>query len=114
MINQWIKSKVEPLKEESVIILKDPQRMIQPGDFALDDWAKTNGFTMLMCTGNLALRAWYENFRDDPEVKLLLVDRSRVYPKRPPPVLSGYPGAGFATSPDHPFAASVFDRNHRR
>lgn len=83
MINQWIKNKVEPLKEESVIILKDPQRMIEPGDFALDDWAKTNGFTMLMCTGNLALRAWYENFRDDPEVKLLLVDRSRVYPKRP-------------------------------
>jgi len=83
MINQWIKNKVEPLKEEPVIILKDPQRMIQPGDFTLDAWAKTNGFTMLMCTGNLALRAWYEKFRDDPEVKLLLVDRSRVHPKRP-------------------------------
>jgi hypothetical protein len=65
------------LKGEALVILADPQRMIRAGARAVDGWAKENGFTVLFCSGNLALREMYENLRDDPTAKLILVDRTR-------------------------------------
>ncbi len=50
---------------------------------AVDGWAKENGFTVLFCSGNLALREMYENLRDDPTAKLILVDRTRDRAKLP-------------------------------
>jgi len=77
MISRWILDKLDPLKNEKRIILKDPQRMIRRGELAVDGWGKDNGFTVLLCHGNLALRDWYERIRDDGKVKMLLVDRTR-------------------------------------
>jgi len=78
MIEQWILSKIEPLKRAPLIILRDPQRMIQPGAFVVDGWAEENGYTVLFCAGNMALREMYEAMRDDADARALLVDRSRV------------------------------------
>ena len=75
--------RLNPLKDEKLIILADPQRMIQAGARAVDGWAKENGFTVLFCSGNLALREMYENLRDDPTAKLILVDRTRDKAKLP-------------------------------
>ncbi|MBP9040959.1 MAG: PglZ domain-containing protein [Anaerolineaceae bacterium] len=77
MLESWILSKIDTLKNSSLIILRDPQRMIRPGARAVDGWAQENGYTVLLCTGNLALREMYERLRDQPDVKILLVDRSR-------------------------------------
>ncbi len=60
MIEEWVIDKLSPLKGENLIILTDPQRMIRAGARAVDGWAKENGFTVLFCTGNLALRERYE------------------------------------------------------
>ena len=57
--------------------------MIRAGARAVDGWAKENGFTVLFCSGNLALREMYENLRDDPTAKLILVDRTRDKAKLP-------------------------------
>jgi len=75
--------RLNPLKSEKLIILADPQRMIRAGARAVDGWAKENGFTVLFCSGNLALREMYENLRDDPTAKLILVDRNRDKAKLP-------------------------------
>ena len=83
MIEQWVIDRLNPLKDEKLIILADPQRMIQAGARAVDGWAKENGFTVLFCSGNLALREMYENLRDDPTAKLILVDRTRDKAKLP-------------------------------
>ena len=48
--------RLNPLKSENLIILSDPQRMIRAGARAVDGWAKENGFTVLFCSGNLAVR----------------------------------------------------------
>jgi hypothetical protein len=64
-------------------ILADPQRMIRAGARAVDGRAKQNGITVLFCSGNLALWERYENLRDDPIVKLILVDRTRDKAKLP-------------------------------
>ena len=83
MIEQWVIDRLNPLKSESLIILADPQRMIRAGARAVDGWAKENGFTVLFCSGNLALREMYENLRDDPIAKIILVDRTRDKAKLP-------------------------------
>ncbi len=77
MIEPWILSKLDPLRPAPLIILRDPQRMIQAGARAVDGWAEENGYTVLFCAGNLALREMYEAVRDEPGARILLVDRSR-------------------------------------
>jgi len=77
MIDQWILEKIDSLDGKDVIILRDPQRMIVSGAHVVDGWAEEHGYTVLFCTGNLALREMYEAIRDDPQAKILLVDRSR-------------------------------------
>src|SRR5271165_1380437 len=77
MLEQWVIDRLDPLKGEALVILADPQRMIRAGARAVDGWAKENGFTVLFSSGNLALREMYENLRDDPTTKLILVDRTR-------------------------------------
>ena len=82
-IEQWVIDQLNPLKGEKVIILADPQRMIRAGAQAVDGWAKDNGFTVLFCSGNLALREMYENLRSDPDAKIILVDRTREKARLP-------------------------------
>lgn len=77
MIEQWILNKIGPLNGDPLIILRDPQRMIQAGARVVDGWAEENGYSVLFCAGNLGLREMYENIRDEPGARVLLVDRSR-------------------------------------
>jgi hypothetical protein len=83
MIEQWVIDKLNPLKGERLIILADPRRMIRAGAQAVDGWSKDNGFTVLFCSGNLALREMYENLRNDRSAKIILVDRTRENAKLP-------------------------------
>src|SRR5512134_221853 len=77
MIEPWILTKLDKIKNTSPIILRDPQRMIRSGARAVDGWAEEHGYTVLFCTGNLALREMYEHVRTDPSARIMLVDRSR-------------------------------------
>ena len=83
MLEQWVIDKLNPLKGEKLVILADPQRMIRAGAQAVDGWAKENNFTVLFCSGNLALREMYENLRNDMSAKIILVDRTREKAKLP-------------------------------
>src|SRR5437867_7037448 len=83
ILEQWVIDQLNPRKGEKLIILADPQRMIRAGARAVDGWAKANGFTVLFCSGNLALREMYENLRDESSAKIILVDRTRGKTKLP-------------------------------
>ena len=83
MIEPWILSKLDPLRPAPLIIVRDPQRLIQAGARAVHGWAEENGFTVLFCAGNMALREMYEAMRDEPGAHVLLVDRSREEAKIP-------------------------------
>ena len=83
MLEQWVIDQLNPLKGEKLIIIADPQRMIRAGAQAVDGWAKENGFTVLFCSGNLALREMYENLRSDLSAKIIFVDRTREKAKLP-------------------------------
>jgi hypothetical protein len=82
-LEQWVIDKLNLIKGESLIILADPQRMIRAGAQAVDGWAKENNFTVLFCSGNLALREMYENLRSDPSARIILVDRTREKARLP-------------------------------
>ncbi len=77
MLESYILSKLEAAKSAAVIVARDPQRMIRRGARAVDGWAQEHGYSVLLCTGNLALREMYERLRHTPDAKILLVDRSR-------------------------------------
>src|SRR5438034_5276712 len=83
MLEQWVIDQLNPLKGEKLIIIADPQRMIRSGAQAVDGWAKDNSFTVLFCSGNLALREMYENLCSDPTAKIILVDRTRTQARLP-------------------------------
>ncbi len=54
-----------------------PQRLIRKGAWVVDGWAEANGYTVFFGVGNLGLREMVEAVRDDPDTRVLLVDRSR-------------------------------------
>jgi hypothetical protein len=83
MIEQWVLDKLNILRKDSTIIIRDPQRMIRRGDRAVDGWAEEAGFSVLWVSGNLGLRDMYEEIRDEPSLKVLLVDRTREPTKLP-------------------------------
>ncbi len=83
MIEEWVLEKIEPLKKEPLIILRDPQRMIQPGAHVVDGWAEQAGFVVPFCSGNMALREFVEFAGVDPSLRFLVVDRSREDAKIP-------------------------------
>lgn len=77
MIEEWILKKIEPLKPTSPIILRDPQRILQNDTQAVDRWAAANGYSVFLCSGNLALREMVEASRGESGTQILVVDRSR-------------------------------------
>ncbi|QQS46117.1 MAG: PglZ domain-containing protein [Acidobacteriota bacterium] len=83
MLEQWVIDRLNPLKSEKLIIIADPQRMIRAGARAVDGWARENGFTVLFCSGNLALREMFENLRNDASARIILVDRTRENSRLP-------------------------------
>ena len=98
MIESRVIDRLNPLKSEKLLILADPQRMIRAGARPVDGLASENGFTVLFCSGNVALREMYENQRDDPTAKFVLVDRTRnrrsAQSEANPPVQSPAPQVG--------------------
>ena len=100
-VEQWVIEKLEPLKKERRIVLSDPQRMIQRDARAVDGWAHDSGFNALICTGNFTFRIWFERYRHERDLALLLVDQTREPDDKrknaPPPVF--YPDLQAETRP---------------
>ena len=105
MIENWILNKIDSLKKQRLIILRDPQRMIQAGARVVDGWAEDNSYTVLFCAGNLALRDMFETMRDDPDVRVLVVDRSRENARIP----LFYPDLAAISQPRQRLALSLRD-----
>ena len=77
MIEPWALEKLEPLRNESIILLHDPQRMIPTTSAQLNQWAEKHKFAVFFPSGNLGFRDQYEEVREKDGLKLILVDRTR-------------------------------------
>jgi hypothetical protein len=76
MIEQWILDKLEKLNGSSPTIIRDPQRIIISGAQVVDGWAEEHGYTVLFCTGNLALREMYASVC--AEAKAITLQENRI------------------------------------
>lgn len=77
MIEQWALEKLEPLRNEAIILLHDPQRMIPTASAQINQWAAKHKFVVFFPSGNLGFRDQYEQVRENDGLKLILVDRTR-------------------------------------
>lgn len=77
MIEQWVLEKLEPLRNERVIVLHDPQRLIPTASAKINEWAEKHKFVVIVPSGNLGFRDQYEQVREKEGMKLILVDRTR-------------------------------------
>ena len=73
MMETWALEKLDPLRNERLVIVHDPQRMIRRGASVVDARAVQHGFTVIFPSGNLGFRDQFEQIRDNAEVKTILV-----------------------------------------
>jgi hypothetical protein len=63
MIKDWVVSKLEPHRDEARVVLRDPARLLSEQDGTLHQFAKDNGFTVVVASTNLVFRDLYERAR---------------------------------------------------
>jgi len=105
MLRSWILRKLEPVKECSRVLLRDPRRLLGEIDSTIHGFACENGFTVITAATNLAFRDLYDKVCADTDInKVLIIDRAparrRAAPsvtKAPPPF---YPDLLAQTPPD--------------
>ncbi len=79
MLQEWLLSKLETVKDNSHILVKDPLHLMPDADMTIHTFGKENGFTIIVAATNLVFRELYENAVADPEVKkLLVIDRAPI------------------------------------
>ena len=79
MISPWILDKLEALKDEPVVLVRDALRLLTENDGDLHRFAKDNGFTALIVSTNLAFRDLLEKSTGtESGTKLLVIDRAPV------------------------------------
>jgi len=93
MLQNWVLSKLETIKDSNYVLVRDPMRLLPEADRTIHTFGRENGFTVIVAATNLVFRELYENAVADPETKkLLVIDRApirrRINPsimKAPPP-----------------------------
>jgi len=77
MMQSWIISKLEPVKEYNRVLVRDPLQLLGEGDGTMHRFACENGYTVVKAATNLAFRDLYDRVCADPEItKILIIDRA--------------------------------------
>lgn len=92
MLRSWILRKLEPVKESSRVLLRDPLRLLGEIDSTIHGFACENGFTVITAATNLAFRDLYDKVCADPEInKVLIIDRAPARRRSTPSVTKAPP-----------------------
>ena len=76
-LNDWLLGKLEPLKDSKRVLVRDPLQVFNKVEGVIHNFAKENGFTVIVAATNLVFRDLYEQAVDDAEVrKILALDRT--------------------------------------
>ncbi len=92
MLRSWILRKLEPVKESSRVLLRDPLRLLGEIDSTIHGFACENGFTVITAATNLAFRDLYDKVCADSEIsKVLIIDRAPARRRSTPSVTKAPP-----------------------
>jgi hypothetical protein len=76
-LNQWLLGKLEPVKDCSRILVRDPIQLFQKAEGVIHTFATENGFTVIVAATNLVFRDLYDQALDDGGIKkILILDRT--------------------------------------
>ena len=77
MLMEWVLSKLEDLKEQKRLLVRDPLHLLPQTDHSIEEFAEKNGFIVIIAATNLVFRELYEHALDDTKKdKILLIDRT--------------------------------------
>lgn len=92
MLQNWVLSKLETVKDNSYILVKDAMRLLPDADRTIHSFGRDNGFTVIIAATNLVFRELYEHAVADPETKkLLVIDRAPIRRRINPSVMKAPP-----------------------
>ena len=60
MISSWVLDKLETLKDERILIVQDPLRLLPEVDGTIHRFAKESEYTVIIASTNLAFRELFE------------------------------------------------------
>ena len=76
-VNNWLISRLELIKDNKCIIVRDSLRLVPEAEGSLHRFANENGFTVVVASTNLVFRELFEKAIVSKETKkLLLIDRA--------------------------------------
>ena len=91
MLSKWLLDKLQAVKDEQILLVRDPLRLLPEVDGSLDRFAKEHEFTVVVASTNLVFRELFETASLSKDTKkLLLLDRTPAR-RRDPAVLAKAP-----------------------
>lgn len=79
MLSSWLIDRLEEMKDEQILLVQDPLRLLPETDGAVHRFANENGFTVIIASTNLVFRELYEKATAAKDTnKLLVIDRAPV------------------------------------
>lgn len=93
VLSSWLIDRLEEMKDEQILLVQDPLRLLPETDGAVHRFANENDFTVIIASTNLVFRELYEKATAAKDTnKLLVIDRAPVrrrthasMTKAPPP-----------------------------
>ena len=77
LFSLWIIDKLEAIKDEPFLLVRDSLRLLPEADGAVHRFANENGFTVIIASTNLVFRGLFEKAAISKDTKkLLLIDRA--------------------------------------
>jgi hypothetical protein len=76
-LQSWLLSKLQAVKDQHHVLVRDYLRLLPDTNSAIHNYAKENGYTVIVSATNLAFRELYEHAVADRDVKkVLVIDRA--------------------------------------
>ena len=77
MIQSWVFARLEPVKDDNMVVVRDPLGLTDGMENALHAWGKTHSYAVIPCTTDLLFRFNYEEARKDETIqKIIILDRT--------------------------------------
>jgi hypothetical protein len=77
MLVEWVLEKLESVKNEPYIVLRDPLQLLSPTEDGLKTFADNNDYITIVAATNLVFRELLQEAHSDPQKqKVLLIDRT--------------------------------------
>src|SRR5260370_33942836 len=89
-ILEWALAKLEVVRDLPHVLVRDPLRLLESSESAIDLFARQNSFALITAATNLAFRDTYEKVAADSKIKkVMVIDRASMLRPTTP---AGHPG----------------------